>query len=148
MTPPVLLALATLVAAGAVLSVQAPINAALARGMGDTALAACVSFLVGFLVMAVVCAMRGVWPVPGFAGQTPVWAWVGGALGAFYITALIFSVPLTGALTAAAAAILGQLAMAMILDHFGALGLPVREISWSRIGGLVLVMTGLLLSRV
>ena len=148
MTPPVLLALATLVAAGAVLSVQAPINAALARGMGDTALAACVSFLVGFLVMAVVCAMRGVWPVPGVAGQTPVWAWVGGALGAFYITALIFSVPLTGALTAAAAAILGQLAMAMILDHFGALGLPVREISWSRIGGLVLVMAGLLLSRV
>jgi transporter family-2 protein len=148
MTPPVLLALATLVAAGAVLSVQAPINAALARGMGDTALAACVSFLVGFLVMAVVCAMRGVWPVPGFAGQTPVWAWVGGTLGAFYITALIFSVPLTGALTAAAAAILGQLAMAMILDHFGALGLPVREISWSRVGGLVLVMAGLLLSRV
>jgi transporter family-2 protein len=148
MTPPVLLALATLVAAGAVLSVQAPINAALARGMGDTALAACVSFLVGFLVMAVVCALRGVWPVPGFAGQTPVWAWVGGTLGAFYITALIFSVPLTGALTAAAAAILGQLAMAMILDHFGALGLPVREISWSRIGGLVLVMAGLLLSRV
>jgi transporter family-2 protein len=98
--------------------------------------------------MAVVCAMRGVWPVPGFAGQTPVWAWVGGTLGAFYITALIFSVPLTGALTAAAAAILGQLAMAMILDHFGALGLPVREISWSRIGGLVLVMAGLLLSRV
>jgi transporter family-2 protein len=148
MTPPVLLALAALVAAGAVLSVQAPINAALARGMGDTALAACVSFLVGFLVMAVVCALRGVWPVPGFAGQTPVWAWVGGALGAFYITALIFSVPLTGALTAAAAAILGQLAMALILDHFGALGLPVREISWSRIGGLVLVMAGLLLSRV
>ena len=147
MTPPVLLALATLVAAGAVLSVQAPINAALARGMGDTALAACVSFLVGFLVMAVVCAMRGVWPVPGFAGQTPVWAWVGGTLGAFYITALIFSVPLTGALTAAAAAILGQLSMAMILDHFGALGLPVREISWSRIGGLMLVMAGLLLSR-
>ena len=147
MTPPILLALAALVAAGAVLSVQAPINAALARGTGDPALAACVNFLVGFLVMAAVCAVRGVWPVPGFLGQTPVWAWVGGALGAFYITALVLSVPLTGALTAAAAAILGQMAMAMILDHFGALGLPVREISWPRIGGLVLVMAGLLLSR-
>jgi transporter family-2 protein len=97
--------------------------------------------------MAAVCAVRGAWPVPGFLGQTPVWAWVGGALGAFYITALVLSVPLTGALTAAAAAILGQMAMAMILDHFGALGLPVREISWPRIGGLVLVMAGLLLSR-
>jgi transporter family-2 protein len=145
--PPLLLAFAALICAGAVLSVQAPINSALARGLGDPTLAACVSFLVGFLVMAVICALRGVWPASGFAGQTPLWAWLGGSLGAFYITALILSVPLTGALTAAAAAIFGQLAMAMILDRFGAFGLPVQPITWQRIAGLVLVMAGLLLSR-
>jgi|694.fasta_scaffold25903_7 transporter family-2 protein len=145
--PPLLLAFAALMCAGAVLSVQAPINSALARGLGDPTLAACVSFLVGFLVMAIVCALRGVWPASGFAGQTPLWAWLGGSLGAFYITALILSVPLTGALTAAAAAIFGQLAMAMILDRFGAFGLPVQPITWQRIAGLVLVMAGLLLSR-
>jgi transporter family-2 protein len=145
--PPLMLVFAALVCAGAVLSVQAPINAALARGLGDPTLATCVSFLVGFLVMAVICALRGAWPASDFAGQTPLWAWIGGSLGAFYIIALIISVPLTGALTAAAAVIFGQLAMEMILDRFGAFGLPVQAITWQRIAGLVLVMAGLLLSR-
>jgi transporter family-2 protein len=145
--PPLLLVFAAVICAGAVLSVQAPINSALARGLGDPTLAACVNFMVGFLVMAVICALRGVWPASGFASQTPLWAWIGGSLGAFYITALILCVPLTGALTAAAAAIFGQLAMAMILDRFGAFGLPVQAITWQRIAGLALVMAGLLLSR-
>jgi transporter family-2 protein len=144
---PFLLALAALICAGGVLSVQAPINAALARGLGDPTLAACVNFLVGFLVMAAVCALRGVWPVAGFVGQTPLWAWIGGSLGAFYITALILSVPLTGALTAATAAIFGQLTLALILDRFGAFGLPQQDITWQRVCGLALVMAGLLLSR-
>jgi transporter family-2 protein len=39
------------------------------------------------------------------------------------------------------------MAMAMILDRFGAFGLPVQVITWKRIAGLVLVMAGLLLSR-
>jgi len=144
---PLLLVLAALICAGAVLSVQSPINAALARGLGDPVLAACANFLVGFVMTAAICVLRGVWPMPGFGGQIPVWGWIGGALGAFYIIALILSVPLTGALTASAAVIFGQLAMAMILDRVGAFGLPVQDISWQRIAGLVLVMAGLLLSR-
>jgi len=144
---PIFLIFAMLFCAGAVLSVQTPINAALARGLGDLVLAACANFLVGFLMMAVVCLFRGVWPNAGFFGQVPVWGWIGGAMGAFYITALILCVPLTGALTAAAAVIFGQLAMAMIIDRFGAFGLPVQPITWQRVAGLVLVMGGLLLSR-
>lgn len=144
---PHLAVIATLIAAGAVLSVQTPINAALARGLGDPTLAACVSFLVGFLVMALVSALRGAWPVPGAFADTPLWAWVGGAFGAFYITALILCLPLTGALTAAAAVIFGQLASAIIVDRVGAFGLPVQDITWQRICGLVLVLAGLLLSR-
>jgi bacterial/archaeal transporter family-2 protein len=145
--PSMLLVFLALLCAGAVLSVQTPINAALARGLGDPTLAACASFLVGFLVMAVICALRGVWPAPGFFGATPLWAWIGGSMGAFYITALILCVPLTGALSAAAAVIFGQLAMALILDRMGAFGLPMQAITWQRVGGLVLVMAGLLLSR-
>jgi len=144
---PLFLVLATLICAGAVLSVQTPINAALARGLGDPVLAATVNFLVGFLMMAVLCILRGVWPAAGAGAGIPVWGWIGGAMGAFYITALILCVPLSGALTAAAAVVFGQLAMAMILDRFGAFGLPVQEISWQRVSGLALVMAGLLLSR-
>ncbi len=141
------LGVVALICAGAALAVQAPINAALSRGLGDATLASAANFLVGFLVMAAVCALRGAWPGAGAVGQVPLWAWVGGSMGAFYITVLILAVPLTGALTAAAATILGQMVMAMLLDRFGAFGLPVQEITWQRLAGLALVLGGLVLSR-
>lgn len=141
------LGVVALICAGAALAVQAPINAALSRGLGDATLASAANFLVGFLVMAAVCVLRGAWPGAGAVGQVPLWAWVGGSMGAFYITVLILAVPLTGALTAAAATILGQMVMAMLLDRFGAFGLPVQEITWQRLAGLALVLGGLVLSR-
>jgi transporter family-2 protein len=100
------LGVVALICAGAALAVQAPINAALSRGLGDATLASAANFLVGFLVMAAVCVLRGAWPGAGAVGPVPLWAWVGGSMGAFYITVLILAVPLTGALTAAAATIL------------------------------------------
>jgi bacterial/archaeal transporter family-2 protein len=145
--PTIILALAALMLAGTALSVQAPINAALARGLGDPFVAACANFLVGFLVLLVVCLVRGVGPQAGALALTPVWAWVGGALGTCYIVALIWSVPQTGALTAAATVIFAQLGTALVLDRIGAFGLPVQEITWQRLAGLGLVMSGLLLSR-
>ncbi len=141
------LALAGLISAGAVLAVQAPINGALARHAGDATFAACINFLVGFLVMACVVVVRGAWPATGFLASAPSWAWVGGALGGFYITMMVTMIPITGAQTAAMAGILGQLATAMVLDHYGAFGLPVQPITWQRIVGLIMVASGVLMSR-
>lgn len=142
-----ILALLALMAAGTALSVQAPINVALARGLGDPFVAACANFLVGFLILLVVCLVRGVGPQQGALALTPIWAWIGGALGTCYILALIWAVPQTGALTAAAAVILAQLAAALVLDRIGAFGLAVQDITWQRLTGLGLVMAGLWLSR-
>jgi transporter family-2 protein len=141
------IALAGLISAGAVLAMQAPINGALARAAGDATFAACINFLVGFLVMGCVVMLRGAWPATGFVANAPSWAWIGGALGGFYITMMVTMIPITGAQTAAMAGILGQLATAMILDHYGAFGLPVQPITWQRIAGLAMVAGGVLLSR-
>jgi transporter family-2 protein len=141
------IALAGLISAGAVLAMQAPINGALARAAGDATFAACINFLVGFLVMGCVVILRGAWPATGFVANAPSWAWIGGALGGFYITMMVTMIPITGAQTAAMAGILGQLATAMILDHYGAFGLPVQPITWQRIAGLAMVAGGVLLSR-
>ncbi len=127
---------------------QAPVNAVLARGAGDPVVAAAVSFLVGFLFCVLVCLVRGVGPQAGMVAAVPTWAWFGGVLGGIYISTLIFAVPVTGALTAAAATILGQLVMSLILDRIGAFGLPVQEITWQRLAGVGLVFAGLLLTRV
>lgn len=142
-----LLPILALLGAGSVLAIQAPINAALARGLGDPVVAACLNFLVGFLVLLIVNLIRGTGPQEGAFTLTPLWAFVGGALGACYIVSLIWAIPQTGALTAAAATIFAQLATALILDRMGAFGLPVQEITLPRVAGLALVMAGLLLSR-
>ena len=71
----------------------------------------------------------------------------GGVLGTCYILALLWSVPQTGALTAMATVMFAQLATALVLDRIGAFGLPVQDITWQRLAGLGLVMSGLLLSR-
>ena len=72
---------------------------------------------------------------------------VGGALGAFYVWAALWSIGTLGAVTLVAAMIFGQLAAAFVLDATGAFGLPLREISWTRVLAVAFVAAGLILSR-
>ncbi len=147
MTAPVWIALLCVVAGGMALATQAPINAVLARGVGDGVTAAVISFAVGLLVLLGLVLLRGGLPSLAAAKAVPWWAWTGGALGAFYVWAVIWSVPKLGVLTTFAALILGQLVMALVLDALGAFGLEVKTVSWERIGAVVLVSGGLVLSR-
>ena len=147
MNPLTLAAALAVVAGGAFLAVQAPLNAALARTLGDPLLAACASFGVGFAVLLVLCLLRGGWPPLGAAAAAPWWAWAGGALGAAYVTFAIWSVPRLGVTTMVAAMVLGQVAAALVLDGIGAFGLPVHPVTWQRIAAAGLVLAGLVLSR-
>jgi transporter family-2 protein len=132
---------------GAFLAVQAPLNAALARTLGDPLLAACASFGVGFAILLALCLLRGGWPSLDAAAAAPWWAWAGGGLGAAYVTFVIWSVPRLGVTTTVAAMVLGQVAAALVLDRIGAFGLPVHAITWQRIAAAGLVLAGLVLSR-
>jgi len=147
MTGAALFALMVVVLAGAVLATQAPINSALARHAGDPLVAACISFLVGFVVLAAIWAFRGTGLPRDVLTTAPPWVWVGGALGAFYIAAMIWAVPVIGAFSATMALVVGQLVAALVLDRIGAFGLPVHDISPARMAGLGLVLAGLALSR-
>lgn len=142
-----LLPLAGILVGGIFLSSQAPINAALARSLGDPLTAACISFGVGFLVLAVISAFRGALPSGNAIASAPWWSWLGGLLGAFYVAVVIWGVPQLGVVSTVAALILGQVAAALILDAVGAFGLPVQPISWQRLVAAGLILSGLVLSR-
>lgn len=60
------------------------------------------------------------------AGTIEWWMWAGGALGAFYVWTMVWSLPRLGALTALCALALGQILAAILLDRTGAFGLPLR----------------------
>ncbi len=141
------IALAAIALGGAAIAVQAPINARLSAHVGDPVAAAAISFLVGFLVLGGATLVRGSVPGLAQAAAVPWWAWIGGACGAFYVWAAIWSVGTLGVVTLVAALIFGQLAAALVVDAVGAFGLPVREISVTRLLAVLFVAVGLLLSR-
>ena len=143
----VLAALAVVSVGGVAVAVQAPVNSALSRAIGNNLFAATISFGVGFVLLLALSTARGAVPTLGDLRAAPWWAWLGGVLGALYVWSAIYSVPKLGVVTMIATLILGQLVGAIVLDAIGAFGLPVKEIGWQRILAIVRVAGGAILSR-
>lgn len=136
----------SIVGVGAALAFQAPINAALATSIGDPVWAAAISFGVGFVLLSAIAIIRGTSPSLRQFQGIPWWALTGGALGAIWVLAAIWSVPKLGVVTMFSAMILGQMIAALAIDSAGMLGLAVRDISAARVASLGFVAIGVLLS--
>lgn len=133
-------------AAGFGLIVQAGFNMALRTSLGHPALASLVNFLVGTLALFVVLvATRVAWPARGAFAATPAWAWFGGLLGAFYVTAITIVGPKLGATLMLALTVLGQLVASVIVDHYGWLGFPQHTLTFARVLGICMLFGGVLL---
>jgi len=139
-------ALVFVLLAGVGLAVQAPTNAALAKTSGSVLLAALVSFIVGSIVLALAWAAIDRTSPTALRGA-PVWAWAGGFYGACFVAAMAYAAPRLGLATTLTIAIATQLATALVLDHFGLLGLKVAPISLWKVAGVVLVLAGVVLVR-
>jgi transporter family-2 protein len=135
------------VLAGALVATQAPVNAALARGLGAPVAAAAVSFLVGTLALVVVALIIA--PPQGLHWRAPHISLfiVGGLLGAAFVTCNIILAPKLGAAALMAFLVTGQLLAGLILDRIGFLGLAVREITLGRVAGATMLLAGALLIR-
>ena len=136
-----------IVLAGVCIAVQAPINTALARQVESPLAAAAFSFGVGFVLLVGVTLLTGQGRGLTRVGGVEPWMWIGGFFGAFYVWAMVWSLPRLGVLTALCALALGQIVAAILLDRSGAFGLPLRDVSLPRILAALMVGGGLVLSR-
>jgi bacterial/archaeal transporter family-2 protein len=136
-------------AAGLGLTVQVGMNSQLRKVLQSANLAALISFTVGTAALILlVFVMRTPVPARAAFGDVPWWAWLGGLLGAFYVASSTVVAAELGASTLLGLALLGQLAMALVIDHYGWLGLPVNPITWTRLAGVALLGAGVwLVSR-
>ena len=130
-------------AGGAVLPIQVALNTLLGRYVGQPMQVTFISYFVGALASLAICFMVR-YPLPAAAAltQTSWWMWVGGCLGTFYVWSTIFATPSIGAALALALTIAGQMIAALLLDHYGAIGLTKHAASPTRIAGVVLVILG------
>jgi transporter family-2 protein len=132
----------------AFLVVLAGVGTVIQTGMNMQLLAALTNFCVGFFVLALAIFLCRI-PLPTLSsiGGTPAWAWLGGLFGAFFIGTLAVAGRELGGVVMVALIVTGQLLAALVFDHYGWLGFPVRPLSLSRIIGSVLLVTSLILFK-
>jgi transporter family-2 protein len=132
-------------ATGMLLPLQPGINATLRRHLDSAWLASLVSFTVGTLIIAaVVLVLRPGLPAAKSIAQAPWWAWVGGAIGATFVTASLVLAPKLGAVVLVGAVVCGQMVSSMLIDHTGAVGYEVNRVNTGRVLGVALLIAGLL----
>ena len=141
-----LLLLLFAVVAGSFLPLQAGVNAKLAEFAGGPVRASMISFFVGALCLALVVALF--YRSGGHrAGQAPWWAWIGGGLGAVFVTSSVVVPIRIGAAAFFGIVVAAQLVASVLIDQFGWLSFTQREVTPVRLLGVGLLITGALLVR-
>ena len=136
------------VAAGAGVAAQAVINGRLRFILGAPVWAATAQFVVGLLMLVLFATLsRQSLPAAADIARAPWWMWTGGFFGAFFILMAVVTTPVLGAALMLASSIVGQLAAALVIDHYGLFGATEIPISGTRVLGVVLLAVGVILIR-
>jgi transporter family-2 protein len=130
--------------AGALVAMQPPANASLARHVGNLE-ATLVSLLISVLIISAMLAFSG-----GFGGLGGITEFrpehaLGGIAGAAIVFVSIVAVKPLGAGGVAAATVATQLIGSAILDRFGVLDLEKVGLSATRVTGIALLVIGTLM---
>lgn len=133
---------------GLTIPVQAGVNAQLGKFSGNAVFAALVSFAVGTLSL-LIAMLTGLWPWPSMEKLSgiPLWAWLGGILGAVFVLSTLIAVQRLGAATMLSLIVVGQMISSLYFDHYGMLGFPQHSVSPLRILGTILLIAGVVLIR-
>jgi len=134
--------------AGAMMPTQAAINNKLASYIASPISAAFISFVVGTVGLFVYMLATGV-PFSNITNikDAPPIAWLGGLLGAFFVASTVILAPRIGVAMTFSLIVAGQMLITLVLDQFGFLGLPVKDISLPRVGGILLITAGVVIIR-
>ena len=134
--------------AGTMMPTQAAVNNKMAAVVDSPVLAAFISFFVGTVGLLIFMIATGTpLGILTSAKNAPPIAWIGGLMGAFFVAATVTLVPRLGVAMTFSLIVAGQMLITLVLDHFGVLGVPVKEISLMRILGILLITGGVVLVR-
>ena len=136
------------VLAGALLSVQARINGALAGELGSAVLTALVSFAVGTVALAVLVlgtGRRRCARAPRDAGDRRWWWFTGGLGGALLVATSAVAVPRIGVALLGVGVVAGQTAGSLAVDEVGLSPRGRQPVTVARVAGVVLAVAALAL---
>ena len=128
---------------GGFLAAQAPLNSELGRTVGGVQ-ASVVAVLISLICLVALALLAG-----GGTGElqrvgdAPLHVILGGGvIGACYVGSIVWTVRALGAGGLTAATIAGQVAVAMVIDHFGWFGVDRSPVDASKLAGVGLLAAG------
>lgn len=127
---------------GGLVVTQAPLNSQLGRvvgGVNASVVALGVSFLALLTLASLTDGLGGLRRI----GDAPLHVAIGGGLaGALYVGSIVFTVRALGVGALTALTIAGQLGLAVVIDHFGWLGVERSPITGAKLAGIALLAVG------
>ncbi len=132
------------IAGGAMMGVQHPLNGDLAGSIGDLP-ASVVNFAVGAMALAAATLVSGQAPGLTRLRRARWYQLSGGLFGAVNASVALIMVGRIGAGAVAAAGVTGQMTASLALDRAGLLGLTPHAITPRRVAGALLLIAGTIL---
>jgi transporter family-2 protein len=127
---------------GGLVAVQAPLNSQLGRtvgGVNASVVALFVSFVALLALATVTDGIGGIRRI----GEAPLHVALGGGLvGGLFVGSIVFTVRALGVGGLTALTIAAQLAVALVIDHFGWLGVERSPVTAAKLSGVVLLGLG------
>jgi len=129
--------------AGVAMSIQSGVNGQLRAGLQHPILAALISFVGGTLALLLLLffSKQSLPPATVYTGLE-WYKYTGGFLGVIVVVFVILSVHEVGASNMFVLIVAGQLLTALLMDHFGLLGLLENPVSAKKIIGMLMVIGG------
>lgn len=131
------------IAGGAGLAFQAGVNSQLGKKIGTIEIAF-LAYSVGAAALLLLMIFLGKGDLSAIS-SFPKWKLFVGVLGASYIFITILCIPKIGTASTIVAAMVGQVIIGLIIDHFGLFGAQENPITLSRSMGFILLLVSLFL---
>ena len=132
---------------GFFLPIQAGMNTKLAKSGGSPIHASMISFLIGIIALVIYIFLTSQNVSWKGIKEAPLYAWMGGLLGAFYVTVIVLAFPKIGPGLTFGLVITGQLITSMLMEHFEIMETQAHPISIGRIAGVLLIIVGVVLMK-
>ncbi|HQW85509.1 MAG TPA: DMT family transporter [Ferruginibacter sp.] len=132
---------------GTFLPIQAGLNSKLGKAGASPIYASLISFIIGVAALTLyVILTKETFSWAGLK-TAPAYAWVGGVLGAFYVTVIILSFPKLGPGLTFGLVVAGQMCISVLLEHFNILVEKPNPINYMRLIGIAMIVVGVIIIR-
>ncbi len=133
---------------GVLVAFGAALNARLRQTLHSAIAAATINFMTGFATLTLLIVLQ-VMPIPTLDRllTIPWWMFLGGLLGAVFVTLSTVVVPKLGLTTTTLAVVCSQMVVSLVIDQLGWFNMAPRPINATRIIAITLLVMAIALTQ-